>query len=123
MSIHLGPSVVPILRSFDEEMARAFYVDFLEFKVVFEHRFAPDLPLYTGLEREACELHLSEHYGDCAPGAQVRIACSDVDAYCALLNAKQFRNARPGVEDMPWGTREMRITDPFSNRLTFVQAR
>jgi uncharacterized glyoxalase superfamily protein PhnB len=123
VTVRLGPSVVPILRCFDEAAARRFYVDFLEFKVVFEHRFAPDLPLYMGVEREQCELHLSWHHGDCSPGAQVRIACTDVDAWCAHLNAKMYENARPGVEEMPWGTREMRITDPFSNRLSFVQGR
>lgn len=49
----------PILRSFDEAKARAFYLDFLGFKVVFEHRFGPGLPLYMGVARGDCALHLS----------------------------------------------------------------
>lgn len=28
--------------------------------------------------------------------------------------------ARPGLEDMPWGSREMSVKDPFGNRLTFT---
>jgi hypothetical protein len=31
--------------------------------------------------------------------------------------------ARPGIEETPWGTREMKIVDPFFNRVIFVDAR
>lgn len=37
--------VIPILRIFDVEKARAFYVDYLGMKVDFEHRFEPNLAL------------------------------------------------------------------------------
>ncbi len=43
-----GPAT-PIFRIFDEDLAREFYVGFLEFEVEFEHRFEDDLPLYLGL--------------------------------------------------------------------------
>jgi catechol 2,3-dioxygenase-like lactoylglutathione lyase family enzyme len=33
---------IPILRIFDEAKARAFYVDWLGFKVDWEHRFEPE---------------------------------------------------------------------------------
>ena len=39
---------IPILRSFDEKMARALYIDFLGFTVQFEHRFGAGAPLYMG---------------------------------------------------------------------------
>jgi Uncharacterized protein conserved in bacteria len=110
---------IPILRSFDEAKAREFYIDFLGFEVLFEHRFEPGLPLYLALRQGACELHLSEHFGDAAPGAALRIAVPDVDAYCRALNAKGYRHARPGVQAQPWGWREMAISDPFGNRLVF----
>jgi uncharacterized glyoxalase superfamily protein PhnB len=112
----------PILRSFDERLARAFYVDFLGFTVLFEHRFEPGLPLYMAVARDDCELHLSEHHGDASPGAAVRIAVGDVDALCAELLARAHPNARPSVHAMPWGTRDMTVTDPFGNRLTFTSA-
>ena len=63
----------PILRSFDEAKARAFYLDFLGFKVVFEHRFHAGAPLYMGIARGDCHLHLSEHHGDATPGSSMRI--------------------------------------------------
>ena len=38
------------------------------------------------------------------------------------LLAKNYKYARPGIEDMPWGTRDMSVADPFGNRLTFTSA-
>ena len=117
----LGPPT-PILRSFDEAKARAFYLGYLGFQVVFEHRFEPGLPLYMGIVRDGCSLHLSEHHGDATPGAAMRIAVADLDALHAELAAKDGGHNRPRVEAMPWGTRDMTVTDPFGNRLTFTSA-
>jgi catechol 2,3-dioxygenase-like lactoylglutathione lyase family enzyme len=115
-------AVTPILRMFDIAKAREFYVGFLGFAVDFEHRFEPDLPLYLQVSRGECRLHLSEHHGDCAPGAGIRIAIEGIDAFHAELSSKQYGYARPGIESTPWGAREMRVTDPFANRLIFVDA-
>ncbi len=112
----------PIFRSFDEAQMRRFYVDFLGFTVLFEHRFEPGMPLYCGLTRDACELHLSEHHGDATPGSSVRIAVDDVDALAAELVARHAGHSRPQVQQMPWGTRDFTVTDPFGNRLTFTSA-
>lgn len=119
--MHLGKTT-PVLRIFDEAKAREFYVDFLGFEVVFEHRFAPDLPLYMEIRRADCVLHLSEHHGDACPGAALRIEATDVDALCAELCGRAYRYARPEPADSPWGTRDMTIADPFGNRLTFTSA-
>jgi len=114
--------VVPILRIFDEAKAREFYVGFLGFKVDWEHRFEPGLPLYLQVSRDGCILHLSEHHGDCCPGAAMRIEVGDIDAYHAELTAKEYGYARPGIDDTPWGSRDMSVKDPFGNRLTFTSA-
>ncbi|WP_230483442.1 glyoxalase superfamily protein [Sphingomonas sp. Leaf21] len=115
---------IPILRSFDAEHARAFYFDFLGFELVFEHRFEPDMPLYMGIARGACVLHLSEHYGDATPGSAVRIPVDDVHAFVAELNAKGHGHARPGKpRSMPWGMDEIALTDPAGNRLIFYTER
>lgn len=115
-----GPT--PILRSFDEAAARAFYCDFLGCTVQFEHRFAPDLPLYLGLRLGEAELHLSEHHGDACPGAHLRFAVDDIDAFAVTLQARPYERLRPGApERKPWGDRELTLTDPFGNRLTFAQ--
>ncbi len=112
---------VPILRSFDEARAKQHYVDYLGFRIDWAHRFADDLPLYMQLTRGHCVLHLSEHHGDCCPGAQVRIQVTDLDALHQELSAKQYKYARPGIETMPWGERSLQVADPFGNRLTFFQ--
>ncbi len=112
----------PLLRIFDEQMAKSFYVDFLGFRVDWEHRFEPTMPVYMQVSRDGCVLHLTEHYGDCSPGAGMRIEVDDLTALRDELLAKQSRYARPGIEHMPWGTHDMRLTDPFGNRLTFTTA-
>ena len=112
----------PILRIFDEAKAREFYIDFLGFKVDWEHRFEPGMPLYMQISRGGCVLHLSEHVGDCCPGAAMRIETTDLDAFHAELAAKRYKYYRPGIEKMPWGTRDMSVQDPFGNRLTFTDA-
>jgi uncharacterized glyoxalase superfamily protein PhnB len=110
----------PILRIFDEAKAREFYVDFLGFRVDWEHRFEPGLPLYMQIAKDGCILHLSEHYGDSTPGAALRIAVDELEAFQKELLSKQYKYARPGIEDTPWGSRDMSIRDPFGNRLTFT---
>lgn len=112
----------PILRIFDESKAREFYLDYLGFDIVFEHRFEPGMPLYMGVARDGCVLHLSEHHGDATPGAAMRIEVGDIDALQAELAARPYRHARAQIESMPWGTRDMSVTDPFGNRLTFTSA-
>jgi len=109
----------PILRIFDEAKAREFYIDFLGFTVDWEHRFEPDLPIYMQLSKDSCVIHLSEHHGDCTPGAAVRIETTELDAFQAELASKRYKYARPGIGEMPWGTRELSVKDPFGNRLTF----
>ena len=111
-------NVIPALRIFDEAKAREFYVDFLGFSVDWEHRFEDGLPLYMSVTRDACTLHLTEHHGDCSPGAAVRIRASDIDALHAELTGKRYAYARPDIQDQDWG-RDMSVADPFGNRLTF----
>jgi len=93
---------IPILRIFDEAKAREFYVDFLGFKVDWEHRFEPGLPLYMQVSNDGCVLHLSEHHGDCSPGAALRVETSDLDAFHAVLASKRYEYVRPGIEEVPW---------------------
>ena len=111
---------IPILRMFDEDRARDFYVTFLGFSVDWEHRFEPGLPLYLQVSRAGCRLHLSGHHGDATPGSALRIEVEDLDAFHAELQARRHPHARPGIEPQPWG-RDMAVTDPFGNRLVFYQ--
>ena len=113
--------VVPILRSFDETKAREFYVGWLGFHVDFEHRFEPGTPLYMGVSRGDCVLHISEHHGDGSPGACIRVRVDDLEALHAELQSRPYKNYRPGLEDQPWGAREMVVQDGASNRIVFFR--
>ena len=84
--------IISIFRIFDEAKAREFYCDFLGFKVDWEHRFEEGLPIYM-----------------------------QVDAFCQELNDKKYKYARPGIQEMPWGAREMTLNDPFGNKLIFYK--
>jgi hypothetical protein len=114
---------IPIFRSFDEKMARTVYIDFLGYEVQFEHRFEPDAPLYMGIERDGCVLHLSEHFGDGTPDTFVRIEVPDVHSHAKDLNAKKYKYARPGVQSQEWGHDDMSIRDPAGNNLIFCTLR
>jgi len=72
------------------------------------------------VSRGDCVLHLSEHHGDATPGAALRVPVTDLEALQRELAAKPYPFARPAIEDMPWGTRDMPVTDPFGNRLVFT---
>lgn len=112
----------PIFRIFDEAKAKEFYVEFLGFTVDWEHRFADNMPLYMQVSKSECVLHLSEHHGDCSPGSAIRIETDELDSFHAELTAKSYQYARPGIEATPWGSRDLSISDPFGNRLTFTTA-
>ena len=91
----------PILRIFDEGKAREFYVDYLGFRIDWEHRFAAGMPLYLQVSRDGCVLHLSEHHGDACPGAAMRIATDSLDELHQELEQKNYGYARPAIEVMP----------------------
>ena len=92
---------IPILRIFDEARARAFYLDFLGFEIDWEHRFEDGAPLYMQISRGALVLHLSEHHGDCCPGACVYVRTTGLDDFHREITARGYRYARPGIEATP----------------------
>jgi ribosomal-protein-alanine N-acetyltransferase len=113
--------VIPILRIFDADKAKRFYVDYLGMSVDFEHRFEPELPLYMGVSRGNLALHLSEHHGDGTPGTVVYVATTGVRELHAELSAKDYSNLRPGLSTDEIGTC-LDLLDPFGNTLRFNEA-
>src|SRR5262249_39196563 len=110
-------TITPILRILDEAKAKKFYIDFLGFKVDWEHR--AEGPLYMQISLGECVLHLSEHDGDCCPGAAIKIHTDEIEKYVEELVAKEYP---PGVAEQPWGSLDMFLVDPFGNRLIFTNA-
>lgn len=110
---------VPLLRIFDVAKAREFYVEYLGFRVDWEHRFEPTAPLYMQVSRDTCVLHLTEHHGDCSPAGTVFVRVTGIDDFHRELGATGYRYMRPGVERAPWNAKLMEVIDPFGNRLRF----
>ena len=118
MAIELN-CAVPTFRIFSVEKAREFYLDFLGFRVDWEHRFEDGAPLFMQISRGALVLHLSEHHGDACPGSTAYVRMRGVRELHAEISAKGYRYLRPGVEKRDWAEAEMTVTDPFGNRIRF----
>jgi uncharacterized glyoxalase superfamily protein PhnB len=101
------------------EKAKDFYCNFLGFKVDWEHRFEPGLPIYMQVSRGDLRLHLSEHHGDGSPGIHVFVEMTGVEEFHREVTAKGYRHMNPGLNDEFYGARSMKVIDPFGNRISF----
>jgi catechol 2,3-dioxygenase-like lactoylglutathione lyase family enzyme len=103
---------------FDEALAREFYLDFLGFKVDWSTARGQLPAVHAGLQGRlpaaplrpfrrllARRRHPHRHHG------RRRLS--------GRIDRQGVQHARPGVEEVPWGGREMSIKDPAGNRLTF----
>lgn len=111
---------IPTLRIFSIEKAKEFYLDFLEFKWDWQHKFEENAPIYCQISKEGLILHLSEHAGDGSPGVRIFIHVKEVRNYQKLLLNKNYPYMKPGLITQPWGE-TMEVIDPFSNKLIFCQ--
>ena len=112
----------PIMRIFDEARARDFYIDYLGFKVDFEHRFAAGMPLYMGISRDGLILHLSEHYGDGTPGHRIYLRMRGMRAFHAELLSRPGHGQNPAVNEEAPGGPALVVGDPFGNSFLFTEA-
>lgn len=110
---------IPVLRIFDVAKAKEFYIDWLGFKIEFEHHFEENTPYYIGITKDDIKIHLSEHYGDATPGSKVFIVCNEIEKYYAELQNRPYKYYRPGLEKTFYGTLEITVQDPFGNKLSF----
>ncbi|GAB6560044.1 VOC family protein [Bacillus mobilis] len=115
--------ITPIFRIFDIEKAKLFYIDFLGFKLDWEHRYEEHMPLYMQISLQDAVIHLSEHHGDASPGGAIRVKIADLKSYYTILSSKDYEYAKPDIERTPWDTMELTVIDPFSNRIIFYEER
>jgi uncharacterized glyoxalase superfamily protein PhnB len=111
--------VIPILRIFDYQKAIEFYIDWLGFKIEWEHTFEENMPVYMEITKEGITLHLSEHHGDATPGAKVFAWCTGLKEYHSILIEKNYKNNRPGFGDTFYNAWCVEVIDPFGNRISF----
>ena len=110
---------ISIFRIFDVSLARTFYLDYLGFTLDWEHPDDGSAPRYMQVSRRGLALHLSEHHGDCSPGAAVFLWVEGLAEFHEEIRQKAYRYFNPTIEDAPWGAKLMKITDPFGNRILF----
>lgn len=113
--------IIPIFRIFDIEKAQSFYMDYLGFRMDWEHRFSENMPVYLQISFNDTILHLSEHHGDSTPGSAIRIKMNDLVKYHSSLSTKEYPYANPALEKTPWNTMEVTVIDPFSNKIIFYE--
>lgn len=114
-------TIIPIFRIFDYDKAIEFYVNWLGFKIDWEDK-PTDGPVYLQISLEGIVLHLTEHHGDCTPGARAFISkFENLKDYHKRILSKQYKFNRPGLGKAPWNpnTLCMEVIDPFGNRLSF----
>jgi len=110
---------IPIFRIFSVDKAKEFYLDWLGFKIDWEHQFEKDSPKYIQVSRGDLLLHLSENHGDACPGSTVCVEMRGIEEFHAEIMAKNYKGNRPGLELMPWKVKHTQVIDPFGNRIRF----
>jgi catechol 2,3-dioxygenase-like lactoylglutathione lyase family enzyme len=101
-------SVVPFLRARDARASAAWWSR-LGFEVEWEHRFAPELPLFLALRRGDGQVFLSEHDGDARPDTLLYLYVDDIDGIAAEFGTS------PTLAE--YGLREVELRDPDGNRV------
>ncbi|MGF7229844.1 glyoxalase superfamily protein [Arachidicoccus sp.] len=113
--------IIPVLRIFNYQKAIEFYIDWLGFKINWEHTFDENAPVYMEIEREGLVLHLSEHHGDGTPGTNVFIWCNEVRSFHEEIINKKYKYNKPGLEETFYGSLACTVIDPFHNQISFNQ--
>ncbi len=110
---------IPILRMFDVDATKRFYVEYLGFQLDWQEGEG-DRPVFIQVSRGPVVLNLSSHHGDGTPGTAVLVHIDDVEALDAELRDRPYPFLSPGIEPHGVG-REMVLIDPASNEIRFFQ--
>jgi len=111
--------IIPVLRIFDYQKTIEFYVDWLGFEIIWEHRFEENFPVYMEAKKGNIILHLSEHHGDSTPGSSVFIWGEGVADYHKELIEKKYKHNRPGLEKTFYEAVSFTVIDPSGNKIIF----
>jgi hypothetical protein len=114
---------IPVLRIFDEDIAKEFYLDYLGMNIDWEYRLEPGLPVYIQVSKGKLIFHLSEHSSECTPGSKVFVETNGLDNLFKEITSKSYKYSNPAIEDAPWGARTFTVIDPFSNKILFSESR
>ena len=112
------------MRVFDRAKTIEFYMDWLGFKIEYEYKPMENAPFYMRVSLRDVIIELTEHHGECSPGALVHVEeFAGLEAYYAELYAKDYRYGKPGLNRVDWqpGLIDLTVIDPFNNRIIFSE--
>jgi catechol 2,3-dioxygenase-like lactoylglutathione lyase family enzyme len=116
-------NIIPVLRVFDYAKIIEFYVDWLGAKIEWEHK-PEGSPFYMQISIRGLRINLSQHHGECSPGALVLIEdFENLTDYHKTLTDKKYTFMKPGLQQVEWdpGTITLRVIDPFYNTIEFSE--
>ncbi len=103
--------IVPNLAASDPELARKFYEDLLDLKVVMDHGW---ILTFASDATSRPEISVASEGGSGTPLPALSIEVDNVDA--VYQRAKAARLEIPyDITDEPWGVRRFYVRDPFGN--------
>lgn len=114
---------IPVLRVFDYQKTIEFYVNWLGATIAWQHQPA-HAPFYLQIDLHGAKINLSQHHGECSPGALVVLEYfENLSDYHQALQQKKYPFMNPGLEKLDWdpGTISLTVIDPFYNRLMFTE--
>ena len=109
---------IPILRVKNAEKSMTYYKESLGFSIDWEHRYEEGYPLFVSISRDKTQLFLSEHEGDGKPETHIYIGVDSVDELYSEL-ASSGVDIRQKPENMPFGIRQMSVSDTDHNIIIF----
>lgn len=113
---------IPTFRILDYQEAMNFYLDFLGFKIEWEHRFGKDEPVYMQVSRNNLTLHLSENKRF-NTGVIIFVEATGIRNFYRELINKNPTESIPDILETDWNTLQMEIEDPFGNLMRFNEKR
>jgi hypothetical protein len=116
--------IIPVMRVFDYSKTIEFYIDWLGFQLEWEHK-PEGTPFYMRVSMKDVSIDLSEHHGECSPGAKISVNGFDgLESYHKVLTEKAYKFMKPGLGKIKWNhdMLEMTVIDPFYNHIIFNEA-
>jgi len=118
-------TVIPTLRIYDYDKTIEFYIDWLGFKIDWQHEFEPGTtPKFLQVSLRDIVLYLSEHHGDGSPGVHITIKDFEgLEGYHRQLIDKKYKYNRPGIVVPEWAPDTISVTviDPVGNQIGFTE--
>jgi uncharacterized glyoxalase superfamily protein PhnB len=115
-------TAIPVLKVANWVAAERFYCEGLGFKVMSAWR--PDEtksdPCYATLTRDEARLHIHSFQSGASGTSAMYVFVDDVTALYAELVSKGVSVSGPPI-DQTWGMREIGVSDPDKNLVTFGQ--